>query len=55
MLLIFFQKLKLKLLLMMIFRMKQLTCIENSAKTGRIGDGKIFVTNIEQSIKNKNW
>ncbi len=28
-----------------------LTCIENSAKTGRIGDGKIFVTNIEQSIR----
>ena len=28
-----------------------LTCIENSAKTGRIGDGKIFVTNIEQSVR----
>jgi len=28
-----------------------LNCIENSAKTGRIGDGKIFVTNIEQSIR----
>ena len=28
-----------------------LDCIENSAKTGRIGDGKIFVTNIEQSIR----
>ena len=28
-----------------------LSCIENSAKTGRIGDGKIFVTNIEQSIR----
>tara|TARA_B100001248_G_C27277479_1_gene406040 strand:+ start:260 stop:598 length:339 start_codon:yes stop_codon:yes gene_type:complete len=28
-----------------------LICIENSAKTGRIGDGKIFVTNIEQSIR----
>ena len=28
-----------------------LACIENSAKTGRIGDGKIFVTNIEQSIR----
>ena len=28
-----------------------LTCIENSAKTGRIGDGKIFVINIEQSVR----
>ena len=28
-----------------------LACIENSAKTGRIGDGKIFVTNIEQSVR----
>merc|ERR1712146_19715 len=28
-----------------------LECIEQSAKTGRIGDGKIFVTNIEQSIR----
>ena len=28
-----------------------LNCIENSAKTGRIGDGKIFVTNIEQSVR----
>ena len=28
-----------------------LTCIENSAKTGRIGDGKIFVTNIEQAVR----
>ena len=28
-----------------------LTCIEDSAKTGRIGDGKIFVTNIEKSVR----
>ena len=28
-----------------------LSCIENSAKTGRIGDGKIFVTNVEQSVR----
>ena len=28
-----------------------LTCIENSAKTGRIGDGKIFVTKIEQAVR----
>ena len=28
-----------------------LECIQNSAKTGRIGDGKIFVTYVEQSIR----
>jgi nitrogen regulatory protein P-II 1 len=28
-----------------------LTAIENSAKTGRIGDGKIFVTNVEESVR----
>tara|TARA_Y200000002_G_C22327425_1_gene515248 strand:- start:191 stop:529 length:339 start_codon:yes stop_codon:yes gene_type:complete len=28
-----------------------LTCIENASKTGRIGDGKIFVTNIEQAVR----
>ena len=26
-------------------------CIEQSAKTGRIGDGKIFVSTIEQAIR----
>ena len=26
-------------------------CIENAAKTDRIGDGKIFVYNIEQAIR----
>jgi nitrogen regulatory protein P-II 1 len=28
-----------------------LDCIEQSAKTGRIGDGKIFVSSIEQAIR----
>ena len=28
-----------------------LECIENAAKTGRIGDGKIFVSNVEQAIR----
>ena len=28
-----------------------LSCIENSAKTGRIGDGKIFVSSIDQAIR----
>jgi nitrogen regulatory protein P-II 1 len=26
-------------------------CIEQSAKTGRIGDGKIFVSSIDQAIR----
>tara|TARA_B100001540_G_C15563267_1_gene531455 strand:+ start:372 stop:710 length:339 start_codon:yes stop_codon:yes gene_type:complete len=28
-----------------------LECIEQAAKTGRIGDGKIFVYNIDQAIR----
>ena len=28
-----------------------LDCIERSAKTGRIGDGKIFVSSIDQAIR----
>jgi len=28
-----------------------ISAIEESAKTGRIGDGKIFVTNIEEAIR----
>jgi nitrogen regulatory protein P-II 1 len=28
-----------------------LECIEQSAKTGRIGDGKIFVSSIDQAIR----
>ena len=30
---------------------KAVESIHNSAKTGRIGDGKIFVTNLEQVIR----
>ena len=30
---------------------KAVESIQNSAKTGRIGDGKIFVTNLEQVIR----
>jgi nitrogen regulatory protein P-II 1 len=26
-------------------------CIEQSAKTGRIGDGKIFISSIDQAIR----
>lgn len=28
-----------------------LDAIEKSAKTGRIGDGKIFVTNVEEAVR----
>jgi len=28
-----------------------LECIEQSAKTGRIGDGKIFVSSIDQAVR----
>lgn len=30
---------------------KVIAAIEESAKTGRIGDGKIFVTNVEETIR----
>jgi nitrogen regulatory protein P-II 1 len=30
---------------------KALEAIERSAKTGRIGDGKIFVTNVEEVVR----
>jgi len=30
---------------------KAVESVQNSAKTGRIGDGKIFVTNLEQVIR----
>jgi nitrogen regulatory protein P-II 1 len=30
---------------------KAVECIQNAAKTGRIGDGKIFVSNVEQAIR----
>lgn len=30
---------------------KVIAAIEASAKTGRIGDGKIFVTNVEETIR----
>ena len=41
----------------MLFRSKDdmvdsiLNAIINSAKTGKIGDGKIFVTNVEKSVR----
>ena len=31
--------------------MKKIEAIENAARTGRIGDGKIFVIDVEQAIR----
>ena len=33
---------------------KAVESIQNAAKTGRIGDGKIFVTNLEQVVRIRN-
>jgi nitrogen regulatory protein P-II 1 len=30
---------------------KAVEAIQNAARTGRIGDGKIFISNIEQAIR----
>lgn len=30
---------------------KAIEAIQNSAKTGRIGDGKIFISNIEEAVR----
>jgi nitrogen regulatory protein P-II 1 len=30
---------------------KAVEAIQNAAKTGRIGDGKIFITNVEEAIR----
>ena len=30
---------------------KAVEAIQNAAKTGRIGDGKIFISNIEEAIR----
>ena len=31
--------------------MKKIEAIQNAARTGRIGDGKIFISNIDQAIR----
>ena len=47
----FLPKVKLELVIDDDMVEKSLEAIENSAKTGRIGDGKIFISNIENAIR----
>ena len=47
----FLPKIKIEVILSDDLTEKAIECIENAAKTERIGDGKIFVSNIEQAIR----
>ena len=37
--------------LLVVAQTETLEAVENAAKTGRIGDGKIFVSNLEETIR----
>ncbi len=47
----FLPKIKIELVVSDKLLDKAIDAIQNSAKTGRIGDGKIFVSNLEQVIR----
>jgi len=47
----FIPKVKLEIAVLDDMVPKVLETIENSAKTGRIGDGKIFVMSLEESVR----
>ena len=47
----FLPKVKLEVVLAEEMLAKALEAIQESARTGRIGDGKIFVSNIEETIR----
>ena len=47
----FLPKLKIEIILLDDLVERAIEAIENSARTGRIGDGKIFVTNVEQVVR----
>ena len=47
----FLPKIKLEIVIEDDLLDQALDCIEQAAKTGRIGDGKIFVYNIDQAIR----
>ena len=47
----FLPKLKIDIIITDKLLEQAVECIQKSAHTGRIGDGKIFVTNIEQAIR----
>ena len=50
-LLIFLPKVKIEIIIDDELLDSAIDCIEQSAKTGRIGDGKIFVSSIDQAIR----
>ena len=47
----FLPKVKIELIITDDMLSKALEAIQNAAKTGRIGDGKIFVSSIEEAIR----
>lgn len=47
----FIPKIKLEIIVSDVILPQVVEAIEKSAKTGRIGDGKIFVTNVEEVIR----
>ena len=47
----FLPKVKIEVVLADEFVDKAVEAIQNAARTGRIGDGKIFISNIEQAIR----
>ena len=47
----FLPKIKIEIVISDDLTEKAVECIESAAKTERIGDGKIFISNIEQAIR----
>ena len=47
----FLPKIKIEIVISDDLTEKAIECIESAAKTDRIGDGKIFISNIEQAIR----
>ena len=47
----FLPKVKIEIVLADELADKAIEAIQNAARTGRIGDGKIFVSNVEQAIR----
>ena len=47
----FLPKVKIEVVLADEFVERAVEAIQNAARTGRIGDGKIFISNIEQAIR----
>jgi nitrogen regulatory protein P-II 1 len=47
----FLPKVKLEVVLEDELADRALEAIQNAAKTGRIGDGKIFISNVEEAIR----